>query len=296
MKKLALIYNPYAGKGKIKTHLADIIDIFSDNGFEITVIPTKGKGHCRSFIQTDGTRFDKICVAGGDGTVNEAFNALMVLGDKKPHLGYIPAGTTNDFASSCMIPTDPLLAAKVASGDKITEIDAGRFNEEYFSYVAAFGAFTSVAYGTSQQIKNLFGRAAYIVEGIKSLANVKSYKMRVKCNGEEFEDEFIFGMVANSNSVGGLKIKSLQVDLSDGLFEVLLFKKIGKATDVNAIVSDLLAKKTVSEYYYIFKTERLELFCEDAVAWTLDGEFGGEHNSAVIENVPRVIKIAVAGE
>lgn len=294
MKRMAFVYNPRAGKGKTDIYFNDIIKAFSKKDYEITLMPTKHKNHCCEYIQSEGSRFDRIVVCGGDGTVNEAFNALVALGDKKPTLGYIPMGTTNDFAASCNIPQSPVDAANVAAGDCITSIDAGRFNDRYFCYVAAFGVLTDVAYDTPQEAKNLFGRAAYIVEGIKRLANVKSYRMKVECNGSIIEDQFIFGMVTNSNSVGGMSIKSLEVDLCDGLFEVMLFKKIQKASDVNAILTDLWQKKTDSEHYYVIKSDKIRFESQDEIAWTLDGEFGGEHTEAEIENINNAIKIAVA--
>ena len=293
MKKIAFVYNPNAGKGKIENYFVDIVRVFSKEDCEITLMPTKRRNHCCEYILNEGCRFDKIIIAGGDGTVNEAFNALMTL-SQRPALGYIPMGTTNDFAASCNIPTDPIAAAGVAMGDYVSCIDAGKFNDKYFSYVAAFGTLTDVAYDTPQENKNLFGRAAYIVEGIKRLANVRSYKMKIECNGEVIEDEFIFGMVANSNSVAGIKIKSLQVDLCDGLFEVMLFKKIQKASDLNEIIADLLNKKTDSEHYYVIKTDKVVFSSNESVAWTLDGEYGGECEVAEVENIPRAIKITVA--
>ncbi len=293
MKKLAFIYNPKAGKGNIDIYFSDIIKAFSKEDYEVTLLPTKYKNHCREYIINEGKRFDRIVVAGGDGTVNEAFNALMEMKGEKPTLGYIPMGTTNDFAASCNIPQDAIEAAKVAVSGNVTAIDAGKFNEKYFAYVAAFGALTDVAYDTPQEIKNLFGRAAYIVEGVKRLTNVKSYKMKIECNDLVIEDEFIFGMVANSNSVGGMKITSLEVDLCDGLFEVLLLKKIQKPFDINTILADLLQKKTDSEHYYVIKSGEIKFASQDNIAWTLDGEFGGEQTAAVVKNINRAIKIAV---
>ena len=293
MKKIAFVYNPNAGKGKIKNCFADIVDVLAEDESEIVLFPTKRRNHCCEYIKNEGNRFEKIIVAGGDGTVNEAFNALMEL-EEKPVLGYIPMGTTNDFAASCRIPTGPAEAAQVAMKGEVISIDAGKFNDKYFSYVAAFGALTDVAYDTPQESKNRFGRAAYIAEGIKRLANVQSYKMKIECNGETIEDEFIFGMVANSNSVGGIKIKSLQVDLCDGLFEVLLLKKITKPTDLNEIIADLLNKRTDSKHYYVIKTDYVMFSSSESIAWTLDGEYGGETNSAEVKNIPQAIKIAVA--
>ncbi len=294
MKKLAFIYNPKAGKGNIDIYFGDIVKAFSKENYEVTLLPTKYKDHCREYIINEGRRFDRIVVSGGDGTVNEAFNALMEMKGERPTLGYIPMGTTNDFAISCAIPFDAVEAAKVAVGDCVAKIDVGKFNEKHFAYVAAFGVLTDVAYDTPQEIKNLFGRAAYIVEGIKRLASVKSYKIKIECNGEVTEDEFIFGMVANSNSVGGMNIKGLQVDLCDGLFEVLLLKKIQKPMDINTILTDLFQKKTDSEHYIMLKSNEIRFTSEDNIAWTLDGEFGGEHTIAEVKNINGAIKIAVS--
>ncbi|MBR5535199.1 MAG: diacylglycerol kinase family lipid kinase [Clostridia bacterium] len=296
MKKMAFVYNPRAGKGRIEGCFTDIINAFSKEDYEITLVPTKYKNHCREYIENEGKRFDTICVSGGDGTVNEAFNALMAIGEDKPTLGYIPMGTTNDFASSCNIPFDPYDAARVATGGVEIKIDAGKFNDMYFSYVAAFGILTDVAYDTPQEIKNLFGKAAYVLEGIKRIANVKSYRIKALFNGKEIEEDFIFGMVANSNSVGGVNIKSLQVDLKDGLFEVLLLKKIQKPRDINAVITDLLGRKTDSEYYYMLKTDKITFASDEEIMWTLDGEFGGGHRKAEVENVPGAIKIRVASK
>lgn len=292
MSKLAFIYNPQAGRGGAGGHLAEIIEVLSEKN-DVTVLPTKRKNHLRDYIGEQGKNFDTVVVAGGDGTVNEAVNALMgIEKEKRPSLGYIPLGTTNDFASSCNLPHDVKKAARVAVGDKERYIDAGKFNESYFSYVAAFGLFTSVAYDTERLWKNIFGYAAYVVEGIKSLASVKPCKIKVETDSGIMEDEFIFGMVANSSSIGGMKLNRLDIDLSDGLFEVLLIKKI-KSVHINMLLGDLLSGKTESEYYYSFKTDRIKFTSNELIAWTLDGEYGGEANEATVENIGKAIKIRI---
>lgn len=297
MKKMAYIYNPHAGKGSVQNYLSDIIDVFTKADYEVTVIPTQYKHHCRDYIRHEGERFDLITVSGGDGTVNEAFEGLMSIGkEKRPALGYIPAGTTNDFASSCAIPTDPYEAAKIIAKGNTVQIDAGCFNNKNFAYIAAFGAFTYVAYDTSQQIKNIMGYGAYVLEGIKQFNKNKAYKMTVTTSDGTFEDEFIFGMVANSRSVGGLKLKKLDVDISDGLFEVLLVKKITKPSDIGKIISDLKNKELNGEQFYFFKTDRITFSCCEEVAWTLDGEFGGNYLVSEIANKHKAIRIMVDTE
>ena len=293
MSKLAFIYNPISGKGNMKGELSEMVELFSRYGYEVTCIPTQRKNHCRDYVKNNGAGFNVIVAAGGDGTINEVFNGLCRIPfENRPATGYIPMGTTNDFATSCKLSCDYIKAAKTAVAGKEMLIDAGKFNENYFAYVAAFGAFTSVSYDTSREAKSLFGYGAYVFEGIKSLGNIKPYKMRIKCPQKEFEDEFIFGMAANSKSVGGVSLEGLKVDLSDGLFEVLLIKKF-KPTELNMVLSDLRNKKKDSRFYYAFKTCRLEILSHEPVPWTIDGEFGGEMMEAVIENIPSAIKIRI---
>lgn len=293
MRKMAFIYNPTAGKGTIKAEIGSLVQIFSDKDYLVTCIPTKRKNYCRDYIIEEGKNYDTVVIAGGDGTVNEVFNALNFIEEsERPDIGYIPMGTTNDFAASCHIPGNLAAAARIAAGDKTRKIDAGRFNDSYFAYVAAFGAFTSVSYDTKQQAKSMFGYAAYVFEGIKSISSIKPHKMKVKYGQNEIEDEFIFGMVANSNSVGGLKLDKLHVDLSDGLFEVLLLKNI-KPGEINAVLSDLKNSRIDSKYYYVFKTDKLNVTSHASIAWTLDGEFGGSVTEAEIENIPGLVKIKI---
>lgn len=295
MKKMLLIYNPHSGKGNIEKNLVEIINLFAKNDYEITLLPTQRKHHCRDYLKTEAKRFDQVTVCGGDGMVNETFNALMEIDEEsRPVVGYIPTGTTNDFAASSMIPVDYFEAAKIAAGECVARIDAGSFNDKYFCYVAAFGAFTSVAYDTPQQIKNIFGYAAYVIEGVKQLSSIKPYKVKFETDKGVFEDEILLGLVANSRSVAGVKVKRFDVDLSDGLFEVILLKKIAKATDVNQIIADLRNNNMESRYYYAFQTGRIKISSDENIAWTLDGEFGGEERDVEIQNKTKAIKIKVA--
>ncbi|MGM9550873.1 MAG: diacylglycerol/lipid kinase family protein [Clostridia bacterium] len=294
---MAFIYNPNAGKALIRENLSEILHVFSEGDYEVTVVPTKHKNHCCEYISSRGEHFDTVTVSGGDGTVNEAFNALMCIDEqKRPVLGYIPTGTTNDFASSVSIPKEIIEAARIVNDGEEKKIDVGKFNEKYFSYIAAFGAFTSVAYDTPQQSKNLLGYVAYILEGIKRLGEIKPYKIRIETENETYEDEFIFGMVTNARSVGGVKVKHFDISLSDGVFEGIFLKKITKPADLSAIVTDLRKNMEKSDHYVFIKAQKLKIESYENIAWTLDGEFGGEHTSVQIENIPQAIKIKVARE
>ncbi len=295
MKKMTFIYNPKSGKALIRENLSDIVSIFSEGDYEITIVPTKHRNHCCEYIAEKGKNFDVVAVSGGDGTVNEAFNALMTIDDEnRPVLGYIPTGTTNDFASSVGIPKNVMEAAHVINEGVVKKIDAGKFNNKYFAYVAAFGAFTNVAYDTPQQNKNLLGYVAYLLEGIKKLGEIKPYKMVVETDSSIIEDEFVVGMVANTLSIGGVKVKHFDVSLNDGLFEVILIKSIKKPADLSAMIADLKNNNTDSEHFVFVKTNKLKMQSYETIAWTLDGEFGGEHTNVQIESVPEAIKIKVA--
>ena len=200
-KKMLFVFNPCSGKGQIKTKLLEIIDIFVKGGYEVLVHPTQepqdGYRQVKKFAQD----VDLVVCSGGDGTLDEVVTALMEV-EKEVPLGYIPAGSTNDFANSLSIPKDMAQAARAIVEGKCYSCDVGSFNEDTFVYVAAFGIFTDVSYQTDQNLKNLLGHLAYVLEGTKRIFNVKTYHMKVTSNGETFEDDYIYGMVSNSRSVG----------------------------------------------------------------------------------------------
>ncbi len=244
-KKLLLIYNPVSGKAQIKTYLADIIDIYSSYDYSVTVHPTSRAMDGLDYIKSHGAEYDVVSACGGDGMLNEAVSALMHIEEEvRPVLSYLPAGSTNDFAGTLGLPLDVRLAAKMAVEGKPFFCDAGKLNDKFFAYVAAFGAFTSVSYDTSQEFKNVFGHMAYIIEGLRQLPTIKPCKMRIKFDGKIIEDEFLYGMVSNSLQVGGVKNAiGTAVSLNDGLFEVLLVKKPQNAIGYQNIITALLTQK-----------------------------------------------------
>ena len=226
MKKLLFIYNPTSGKGRVADGLATILNTFARTGWLTTVYPTQCKGDAARAAREFGPHFDRVVCAGGDGTLSETVTGLMSL-SAPPLLGYIPFGSTNDCAVNLNLPKVPTQAALIAAQDGVPrESDIGKLNGSPFVYVAAFGAFTQVAYGTSQDLKNTFGHLAYVMEGIASLPTIAPYHIKVEYDGNVLEDDFYFGMVSNSFSIGGLKLPAKeQVVLDDGLFEVDLIKK-----------------------------------------------------------------------
>ncbi len=295
MKKLLFIYNPKSGTGRIKSKLSDVIDLCVKEGYEVTIRPTQAAMDAMEYIVENAGRFDKIICSGGDGTLDEVVKGLLA-GNHHVPIGYIPAGSTNDFAASLGIPSSPLKAAKVAVYGKPFACDIGRFGEDLFVYVAAFGIMTEVSYETDQKIKNVLGHMAYVGEAIRSFnpMSLKSYHMSILAEDRMIKDDFIYGMVSNSASIGGMKIlPTNEVVLDDGEFEVLLVKYPRSLEEVNMMVSSLLAQAPDPEYIYYFKASRLEIHSEEDISWTLDGENGGLHKDVEIENLGKAFRICV---
>lgn len=294
MKSLLFVYNPNSGKGLLKNKIADILNTFVVAGYMPTVYPTQAAGDGYQMVKDYKGHLDMIVCSGGDGTLDEIVTAVMDRGDHIP-LGYIPSGSTNDFAKSLRIPSDMRKAADVAVNGEIFQCDIGKFNEDSFVYIAAFGMFTDVSYETRQSVKNVLGHTAYVLEGMKRLYNIPSYKMKITCDGELIEGEFLFGMVSNTRSVGGFKaIINDGVVFDDGVFEVMLIKKPDNIIELNEIVASLLIEQLDTRHMYTFQAHTIEVECEETpVSWTLDGEFGGEHHKVRIENCNKALDIMV---
>ena len=298
MKKLLLIYNPKSGTGRIKSKLSDVVDMCVKEGYEVTIRPTQAALDAMNYVTEHGARFDKIICSGGDGTLDEVVKGLLTGGFDVP-IGYIPAGSTNDFAASLGIPSAPLKAAKTAVYGKPFACDIGKFNDNYFVYVSAFGILTEVSYETDQKVKNVLGHMAYVGEAIRSFnpATLKPFHMSIMTEDRMIKDDFIYGMVSNSASIGGMKLLPVnEIALDDGEFEVLLIKYPRSIEEINMMVSSLLAQDPDPAYMYYFKTSHLEVHSEEAVAWTLDGENGGAHTDIEIQNMGKAFRICVPEE
>lgn len=284
MKRMLFIYNPHAGKGKILPRIGEIVDIFVKGGYLVEIYPTQGPKDAVKKASKASKRFDLVVCSGGDGTLDEVVTG-MVKGDKHFTIGYIPVGTTNDYATSLHISKDIIEAAEDIVLGKPYPYDVGHFNDEIFVYIAAFGIFTDVSYATDQNFKKVLGHLAYILQGIKSLPEVKAYRMKVTIGDKVYEDEFIYGMVTNSVSVGGFKnLTGPNVQLDDGLFEVTFIRRPKNVFELQEIISSLLIEEDQTDMIISCKTDRIHVECEIEVAWTLDGEFGGSLKEVLIEN------------
>ena len=290
---MLFVYNPRAGKAQIRSNLLDIIDTFVKAGYEVTAYPTQEPGDAIKAVRERRKGYDIVVCSGGDGTLDEVVTGMMQCGEKLP-IGYVPAGSTNDFANSLGIPRSMIKAADVVVNGRNFACDIGDFNHDSFIYVAAFGLFTDVSYATKQDIKNVLGHTAYLIEGVKRLSSIKSYWMKITYDDICLEDEYLYGMITNSNSVGGFKgITGKNVELNDGLFEVTLIKKPSNPLEINTIIAALVDKRIHSDAIHCFKASRLTIEATKEVAWTLDGEYGGDHRTAVIENKKEALEIRV---
>jgi YegS/Rv2252/BmrU family lipid kinase len=293
VKKLLFIFNPIAGKEMVRKDLSTIVETFSYAGFIVTVMPTQKKGDVIEFIKTYANEYDVIVTSGGDGTMNEMANALMMI-DTKPNCGYIPTGTVNDFANSLRIPMKLKEAAMMITEENYFNCDLCEFNNNVFSYVAGFGLFTDVSFTTPQDLKNTWGKMAYIFEAIKRFNEYTPNHIKIESEDKNIEDDFILGLISNSEYVAGFDAYSKKnIKMDDGVFEVLLVKKIKNVIEAQSVINALVTRNLHSEYIVRFQSSDVKMTCENDILWTLDGENGGEYKEIRIKNLRRAINIAV---
>ena len=293
-KRLLFVYNPKAGKGTVVRNLHEIVDIFVKANYMVTVYATQSQGDaCRLMQSRESGLYDVIVCSGGDGTLREVVNGLIKSGASVP-VGYIPTGSTNDFARSLGLSDNIVEAARNIVQGTVFPCDAGSFNGENFIYIAAFGLFTEVSYATNQQWKNIFGHVAYILQGVKSLSSIQSYEVQIECEEGVMKGNYIYGMITNSLSVGGFKnITGKNVSFDDGKFEVILIRRPTNFAELNDIVISLLRQSFDAYCMQSFKTSYLKIKSRENVNWTLDGEFGGTYTDVVIQNEQKAFPIIV---
>ncbi len=293
MQKILFIFNPHAGKTAIKNSLSDILNILTAQGYLVTAYPTQAPGDAGEAVTSWGSEFDRIIVAGGDGTLNEAVTGLLRL-PARPPMGYIPCGTTNDFSRNLNLPSTMAELAKTAAHGVPRPCDVGRFNGRPFLYVAAFGAFTEASYNTPQHVKNLLGYTAYLLESVKLLGSIKPYAIKVTYDGQEVSGNFIYGMVSNTTSVGRFRnFPPGNPELDDGLLEVTLISPPKDILELEQFGRSLLLSDPAvkSPMMHTFSAAKVEISCEEELLWTLDGEYGGPHVVAEIEVDPKAFTI-----
>ncbi len=293
-KKLLLIVNPRSGKARMGAALLGVVEVFSKGGYEVTVYPTKSSGDATERIEAvKQGEFELIVACGGDGTLNEVISGLMNA-DLDIPIGYIPAGTLNEWSTGLGISKTIKTAAKdILKGQEIT-LDIGKFGNKYFTYTASFGAFTSASYSANQSVKNVLGQSAYFFEGIKSLSNIKPIHLKIECDGKEFEDDYLFGAVSNSLSLGGVvKFDEEIVKLNDGFFEVFLIKKPTNILQFESFVEGIIKKDFDRDGMEFFTAKSLKIKSDQIVDWTLDGEHAVADNVVFLQNVHKAVRFIV---
>lgn len=283
MKKMLLIINPQSGKSQIKGKLVDVADLFVKTGYQIELYVTQKEMDAARIVEERGAEHDVVVCSGGDGTLNEVINGLMKL-EKQPVLGYLPAGSTNDFAASQGIPSGIVQAAQVIADGNTADIDIGCFNGRYFTYVAAFGMMTDVPYATPRESKAVLGYQAYLLEGAKRLGKMESKHVRMTIDDIVYEGDILVGMVSNASRIAGIKgLNGKNAQLDDGKFEVLLVEYSTNPIKLTEMVTELLSPDMPAKRVYRFEGSHINFEFDEPVAWVLDGEYGGDQTEVVIE-------------
>ncbi len=284
-KTLLLIVNPRAGRTRSMAPMFDAAVHFCEAGYHISIRRTAYPGHAAEIVESEGGNFDRIVCCGGDGTLNETVRGVMTL-DAPPPVGYIPGGSTNDFAASLSLTADPVQAAKRITSSRGKRLDVGTFNGRPFVYVASFGAFTKASYSAPQSIKNDLGHLAYLLEGVRDLSTLRPYPATVATEEEVFDGDFLFGAITNATSVGGLmKLQKEQVVLDDGLFELLLIPTPTSASELQELIRALVLQDFTGGGVVFRHVPAVTVTTPEGFPWTLDGEYGSGAETVEIRNL-----------
>ena len=295
MKKLLFVMNPKAGTKKAQKYLSDILVEFCQAGYTVTTHVTSGPGDAAQAVARYARETDIVVCCGGDGTFNETVNGIMHCSANTP-IGYIPAGSTNDFATSLRLPTQPVDAARAILEGTPIRYDIGQFGSRYFSYVASFGAFTRASYATPQSVKNALGHTAYILEGIQELSQIRPLHIKLELDDDVIEDDFLFGAISNSTSVGGLlTLDPQQVDMRDGKFEVLLIRAPRKMSEISECIHALSTQKYDCQMITFRTTAHVRVTADTELVWTLDGERAEGGTTIDIYNHKQAIRLLQRG-
>lgn len=292
LKKLMLIVNPFSGRGLAKSALGDIVSLFCSEGYAVTVYTTNYFS-AEELVRGCSGDYELVVCVGGDGTLSGVASGLMQT-DSPPPFGYIPSGTANDMASTLALSRDPKTAVLSVINGKPVPLDIGSFNDKYFTYIAAFGAFTGVSYQTPQSAKRALGHLAYVLGGLASVAAIKPRHTMIEYDGGSIEGNFIFGGVTNSTSIAGfVTLDRKDVDLGDGQFEVILVKQPINAHDLGVIISGLLNHNYDNDNVLLLHTNKIKFQFDEEVEWTKDGEAGGAHKTLEIVNCRHALNIII---
>ena len=291
MKKLLFVMNPFAGQKRANKFLPDIISLFNRADYDVTAYMTGGPGDAVQAVQRLAPEMDLVVCCGGDGTLNETISGILHSGADVP-VGYIPAGSTNDFANSLKLSTNIMQAAQDILDGTPVSYDVGDFGGKFFSYVASFGAFTRASYATPQNVKNALGHTAYLLEGIQEISQIRKEHVRMEMDGQVVEDDFLFGAISNSTSVGGiLTLDPKQVDMGDGKFEILLLRAPRNLTEITECIQAVQSQKYNCAMITFCTTSSVRVYASESMPWTLDGEKEEGRSMIDVQNIHHAIRL-----
>lgn len=296
MKKMLFVMNPYSGMRRASRYLADIIALFNRADYQVITHMTGYQGDATRVVEQCAKDVDLVVCCGGDGTFNETISGLLRSGADIP-VGYIPAGSTNDFAASLKLSNNIMQAARdIVDGEPVA-YDVGRFGERYFSYVASFGAFTRASYVTPQNIKNALGHTAYLLEGMNELSQIRKEHVRMEIDGQVVEDDFIFGAISNSTSLGGiLTLDPRLVDMADGKLEIMLVRVPQSLMEITECIQAVQNQKYDCSMITFRTARHVKIYADPLMTWTLDGEREDGHLEVDVENLHLAVKIIQRGK
>ena len=290
MKRARLIYNPTAGREEVRKRIPEILDILESAGLETSCHATKGVGDAmRAARKAVDSRFDLVIAAGGDGTVSEVINGLAEQ-PYRPALGIIPAGTTNDFARAIGLPRSILKATEVIAKGKATPIDIGKINDKYFINIAGGGVLTTLTYEVPSKLKTLLGQMAYYMKGLEKLPSLTPIQMKIQADHYVIEDEIMMFLIANSNSVGGFEKIAPNARLNDGMFDILIIKKMSLPEFIRVATMALKGEHIHDPAVIYFQAKTLKATSPEKVVLNLDGEIGGKC-PCTFTTLPRHIRL-----
>ncbi|MBO6162025.1 MAG: YegS/Rv2252/BmrU family lipid kinase [Eubacterium sp.] len=294
-KNMIFIVNPKAGKRLITSRLMQVVDVFSRGGYHVEVYTTKSPEDAENHIAEVGDLHDLIVISGGDGSLDNAVTGMLRLAkrtDKVPPLGYIPCGSTNDYAKSLCISLKPEEAARQIVDGSLCPVDVGRLGDRSFIYVAAFGIFTEVSYATPRSMKKYLGHAAYVIEGAKSLKSIKTYKLKASFDGRIITGEFLYGQVTNSRSVGGFRAVGLRdMSFHDGEFECVFIRKPRNPVQLEQILHAVITNRKMEGVIIYERAKCVKVEGIEEIPWTVDGEFAGDYKKAKVENCHNAVTL-----
>lgn len=291
MDRMLLVLNPCAGQRQANRVLPELVGLFTQHGYRVEVLTTSRPAEATEYVARFGGEVDRIVCVGGDGTFNEVVSGLLQGGHKTP-IGYIPAGSTNDFANSLHLKTDLLAAAHDCVHGKPHVLDVGSFGGRYFAYIASFGAFTRVSYATSQNAKNALGHLAYILEGIRDLPAIRPIHLRLEVDGKPYEGDYIFGAISNTTSIGGvLTLDEAIVDMNDGVFEVMLVDYPTTPAQLQSILLALTNHNYDGSLFTFLQARHIVIYSDVNLVWALDGEQAQGQPQLEIENLHDAITL-----